>query len=71
MAHILLIHHSAGMSTAEYRSPARIGKGASYYLVAAVRSALFAAALEFKMSFFFFFFSPANKQRILPLCLKA
>ncbi len=73
MAHISPIHHSAGTEAAEYRRAARVGIGASYYLVAAVRSALFAAALEFKMSFFFFlsFFLPANKQRTLPLRLKA
>lgn len=44
-------------------------KGPPYYLVAVDRSALFAAALEFKTSslFPFCFFSPGNKQRTLSL----
>lgn len=56
MAHISPIHHSA-RTEEEYRRAARVCEGgALYYLVTAVRSALFVAALEFKMSFFYFIF---------------
>lgn len=54
MAPISPIYHPAG-TKAECRRAARLGKGTLYYLAAAVRSALFAVAPEFKMSLFFSF----------------
>lgn len=66
MAHISPIHHSASR-----RCRIQAGEAAWYYSVAAVRSALFAAALEFKMSSFpsltLFFFVGEQTENSPPL----
>ncbi len=70
MVYISPIHHSARTKAAEYWRAARAGEGALHYLGAAVRSALFAAALSSKCPFSSFFYA-GNKQRALLLCLRA